>query len=111
MTSFQRAIKLAVEGGYEPSSNLKGLPFEIIMAKIVDIRPIFLDPLFWQALGKAMGWKIGDDYDYLYNASESLKVGQGKMDDWLYHAHRFLDHVLASKPAESFFSELLTKQE
>lgn len=50
---------------------------------------IFIDPAFWQALGKARGW-IAPPSGQAY-----------------FYQHRFIDHLAGGKDAESFFAELL----
>ena len=44
------------------------------------------DPDFWKALGKARGWQ--------------------DTGAWLFHWHRFIDHVAFGKNVESFFKDL-----
>jgi len=67
-------------------------------------RAAFLDPLFWQCLGKALGWKVGNDVDYLYNAKEPIRIEHGVMDEWLYLWHRFIDHLAEGKSVEEFLT-------
>jgi hypothetical protein len=58
---------------------------------------LFLDPAFWQALGKARGWTRGwSDKKYLGT----------HMVVWLEHWHRFIDHTADGKDVESFFASL-----
>ena len=52
---------------------------------------IFLDPLFWQSLGKAMGWEY---------------VGPYQKTPWETEWHCFLDFLAEGKTAEEFFAEL-----
>ena len=44
------------------------------------------DPAFWKALGKARSWQ--------------------DTGAWLFHWHRFIDHIAFGKDVESFFSNL-----
>ena len=44
------------------------------------------DPAFWKALGKARNWQ--------------------DTGAWLFHWHRFIDHIAFGKDVESFFSSL-----
>lgn len=60
---------------------------------IIEMAVVFLDPTFWQALGKARGWRK----DWPTEGSP----------DWLFHWHRFIDHLAEGKDAESFFESLL----
>jgi hypothetical protein len=78
------AIKLAIEkGGYENK------PIWITESDII------LDPLFWQALSKALGWK------------EFAGRGEGSYPIWKWQAHRYFDLVLTGGNKEKFWEELL----
>jgi hypothetical protein len=59
---------------------------------------IALDPTFWQALGKSLGWKttIADD-------------GMEATDVWSVEAHRFYNIILEGQNTEAFWDELLAK--
>jgi hypothetical protein len=46
------------------------------------------DPTFWKALGKARSWQ---------------DIGA-----WLFHWHRFIDHIAFGKDVESFFKTCKT---
>ena len=54
-----------------------------------------LDPLFWQSLGKAMGW-TGKAF---YEDGMTLKT-------WKREWHRFIDKLADGGTAEQFFEEL-----
>lgn len=54
-----------------------------------------LDPTFWQALGKALGWST--EWKHL------TPFGYKYLDV----AHEFLNHVLQGKPTDEFWQELL----
>lgn len=57
-------------------------------------RAILGDPLFWQALGKAMGWEVQFDEDKGFNYQ------------WKDYWHRLIDHLAEGKSIELFFAEL-----
>ena len=59
----------------------------------------FLDPKFWQALGKGLGWKDPQVKE------EDLPVGYRPW--WLEYQHRFIDHLAEEKEPNDFFKELL----
>jgi hypothetical protein len=61
---------------------------------------LFLDPKFWQALGKARGWDEGKITTEEYSEVPA--------DMWMWHFqwHRFIDHLAAGENAESFFAKL-----
>lgn len=71
-----------------------GLPFKIKLSAIRE------DPLFWQALGKALGW--GE-----LTVSRDDWTQQPK---WLYEWHRFIDHLAFGKDTDSFFSALISNK-
>ena len=84
--TIQQAIEKAIEGGWK-ESNIPGLNYGVA----------FLDPLFWQSLGKAMGWK----------ETTSFGVGGDLLDiEWKEQWHSFIRHLANSKDAESFFEKL-----
>lgn len=60
---------------------------------------IFLDPFFWQALGKARGWED-------QKVSNLSFIGKTTGKAWKNCWHRFIDHLAEKKDAESFFNEL-----
>ena len=96
--SIEGGIRKAIEGGYKftvkgemkifgdkiqfvdyENENDEGYPMVMI-----SIEKIILDPLYWQALSKAEGWK-GTTY---------IQMGSkfsNNVPDWLYHQHRFID--------------------
>ena len=55
---------------------------------------VFLDPLFWSSLGKAMGWE----------AKGVMNYRRGYV--WLYHWYRFIGHLAEGKSIEDFFTQL-----
>ena len=59
---------------------------------------IFLDPLFWQALGKAMGWAK----NHLYKRNAIT---------WKDYWHLLIDHLASGKDTESFFKQLLENKQ
>lgn len=107
---MNEAIKLAIEkGGYDTSIAYR---FE----KTVGDADRFAtqDPLFWQALGKALGWHSVCDE----NGHDSGKpigtlclerdiCGGMMIQEWLYHAHQYIDLVLTGGDTEKFWKELL----
>lgn len=86
---MEEAIKLAIEGGFKTK----------YLAEISDT----LKPLFWQSLGKALGW--GRVYNPLAGINTNMRPDAWK-DEW----HRFIDHLIAGHDAESFFTELLANK-
>ena len=92
MNYIEQAIGKAVQdGGYEWKNWIDG-PQEML----------FFDPLFWQSLGKALGWN-DEERGWLYEGEvvPMLPEWEGK---WL----DFIHHIAAGKSPESFFQEILT---
>lgn len=112
---MEKAIKLAIEkGGY-----LRGLQWE--WNEQTDIfgiwifpnkrrgtpgdfksgNDVFLDPLFWRALGKALGWQERhcscNGYSYQCDCDFT----------WLVQAHEFFELKLTGGDEKKFWEELL----
>lgn len=94
---MNEAIRIAIEkGGYEMPERNSGDRYG--SGSEDDISKALLDPLFWQALGKARGWSI----------RENDRRGQEKgINEWLYHWHRFIDSLAAGEDVDLFFNDLL----
>lgn len=104
---IEEAIKLAIEGGYNcyekncsrhvntDGTINRGVQLDHILA---NLEATFLDPLFWQSLGKAMGWEDGI-------SEKDWNLGKGRMD-WKKCWHRFIDKLAEGGTAESFFENL-----
>ena len=101
MTHIELAIREAVEKGEWMSAFLEGMTVEQIenWTSHVWAAEAFLDPLFWQALGKVRGWW---DETHL----ENLDVQSSPETYWLKQWHRFIDHLASGGDAESFFQSL-----
>jgi hypothetical protein len=100
--TINEAIRNSIRGGYDcPTRSEEGAFLEVI----------FLDPSFWQSLGKALGW-IDAEYPNGSIMCNSEKCDsryceyagyRNPVDQW----HRFIDHLAEGKTAESFFEALL----
>lgn len=89
------AIKEAVEkGGYD---------------QFMQLREPFLDPAFWQALGKARGWAKGKWCNDSECGEEGEHYHQVSERNWLYKWHSFIDHLATGADAETFFKSLYEK--
>lgn len=117
---IKEAIQLAIEkGGYAPFGteyyHLKSVqPWgPIWKADDQDTEEktneeCFLDPLFWQALGKALNGKVGDTR--IRNGFGET-ISRETNDRWWKETwHHFIDHLAEGKSAESFFEELLSEK-
>ncbi len=115
MTHIEKAIREAVEKGYYKG---KGAKFNYYEPRFHDfgwyeadgyadnrtIESVFLDPAFWQALGKARGWK--ERYTSADPEWKTMSFGQMQDNKPTAHWHRFIDHLAEGKDAESFFATL-----
>ena len=116
MTHVEQAINEAIEkGGYRT-------------ARWTNNESVFLDLLFWQALGKARGWdQIGYDIRTMICTHCDTDIRyQPKKETGCNHVHwpeackqcsaltltspqvwhHFIDHLAKGKDAESFFASL-----
>ena len=63
-----------------------------------DIDKVLLDPLFWQSLGRSMGWnKIDGKTDIIYCHKEK---------EWQGYWHKMIDHLVEGGSVEGFFEKL-----
>jgi hypothetical protein len=95
------AIKLAIEkGGYIPGQYVyKDLADDDLHTlSFVPDEVHVLNPLFWQALGKALGWS-----EETNPAAGNPKLWYG---DWKQKAHQYLDLLLTGGDTEKFWKEL-----
>ena len=112
---MNEAIKLAIEkGGWKPEykglviypdeydgSYIGRLHYKVFSKRgdtIDKLTPaeITSDPLFWQALGKALGW-----------AEEYVDFANNWRTNW----HRYIDCLADNGDAEKFFKDLLTSHQ
>jgi len=119
-TMIKQAIKLAIEGGWDSSYDVIGEKGTVVKTinKSMSNSDIFLDPSFWQSLGKSLGWERKQCFSYLGKDDEPIvviKTGRHECNKYcgtyggipLYHQHRFIDHLAEGKDPELFFKELL----
>lgn len=59
---------------------------------------ILLDPLFWQCLGKSLGWDNKDEF--ILNDENR----------WIYRWHSLIDHIADGGDIDTFFKELLANK-
>lgn len=99
------AVEKAIEGGWLGNTNRD---LKVVIDRYNDVltkrgrviyykksqERIALDPTFWQALGKALGWP---------EKSEVYRRGK-----WLHQAVCFYDLILTGGDTEKFWAEVLT---
>lgn len=116
---MNEAIKLAIEkGGYVPKWLLNGIELDKEASKRLMTSGkamaalIAQDPLFWQALGKALGWgRYTLDKMTITNPSSKIqdKIAKewGIRPDWVIIALRYHELNLTGGDTEKFWKELL----
>ena len=72
---------------------------------IVAVEETLLDPEFWQALGRALGWDCEMITVHVVDNGRPTVVTRAGQH-WRYHWHRFIDYLADGKGAESFFENL-----
>lgn len=95
MTIYE-TIQKAIKGGYKKEFGYLGPSLER------DYFEIFLDPLFWLSLGKALEWE--DEKFYQFEPSHSF-MGE-KMPEAKWYFRSFMNHIWEGKSAEEFFKSL-----
>lgn len=118
----EQAIKLAIEkGGYLPRqgcSDLKSIITDVSGREFIwqnlnnrDVvtpsAEVFMDPLFWQALGKTLGWFYKDGQPVAKYLNNDPK--RTPMPMHIYYAHRWLDARFDNKEDE-FWKSLIPNE-
>ena len=104
---IKEAISLAVEGGWKAPYDYA--TFEATENYVyfypkhggrIDYAMgfVLLDPAFWQALGKSLGWKEGMG---IYR-----EPGHFELTEWWSQWHNFIDHLAEGGKAEEWFEKL-----
>jgi len=105
---YNEAIKKAIEGGYNKRPS--GYDDDKYRMRVI------LDPLFWQALGKALGWGIEfADMVCCICGTHCFRNGDRNRTHfmerpiylWQHYAHQYFDLVLTGRDTDKFWKELL----
>lgn len=108
---MNEAIKLAIEkGGYYDQGAYHCLYCNGKMEceGITTTDYTLLDPLFWQALKKALGWPDETiNHATILNDDSTAQQLEIKQISWLWYWHRYIDWVAAGKDPELFWKEIL----
>lgn len=119
---MEQAIQKAIKGGWKPKHWMyeSGLKTETIFEKTylvikdgvttqhLQYSEVREDPLFWQALSKAEWWEGRISHD-VFKAELYGDIEYHDVEPWIYHWHRFIDHLAEGKDIESFFKDLLAQ--
>ena len=135
---MENIIKKAIEGGWKPWNYSFGTESERSTKEIVEVQEwegnqkmvniwhektgsdtgtktvlayeiIVCDPLFWQSLGKAMGWEetshLESPYCWYYKGIYRRNLWGA---EWEYNQHRFIDHLTEGwDKAVAYLEELM----
>lgn len=116
---MKEAIQKAIEGGWKPNwyfSHFSG--DEVVFGDHTkdsennpcyykDKHAILLDLLFWQCLGKALGWKRPITQYAFIDENDKTTSFTAR---WQNEMHRFIDHIAEGKDVDEFFNNLLTNK-
>lgn len=104
---MNEAIKLAIEkGGYEPLfvEDRYALPMQHEPFRLdKPLNSILIDPRFWQALGRACGWREE-------NGSICRDASCQACHEYMRQWHRFIDWIAEGKNTDDFFTNLIGKE-
>jgi hypothetical protein len=72
---------------------------------MVPVEETFLDPRFWQALGRTLGWSaVCDLVIFCVHGEEECQSCRGYY--WMYQWHCFIQALAHDNPPEAFFERL-----
>jgi hypothetical protein len=121
--TIQEAMNKAVEGGYHIyGSDGMGTYYEGASSEfsawtradnestfVVPVEETFLDPRFWQALGRALGWSEACDLAITCaQGHEECRQCHGYY--WMYQWHCFIQALADGHTPEAFFAQLPSSQ-
>jgi hypothetical protein len=117
--TIQDAIKHAVTGGYHLDS-ADGVAIAFIGANdeysawtrtdtessfMISVQETLLDPRFWHALGRTLGWEAGCDLTITCaHGAEECRRGHGTY--WMYQWHCFIQALAEGHTPAAFFAQL-----
>ena len=121
--TIQDAVNKATEGGYHINGS-DGMDTDYGGANseysvwtrkdnassfIVLMAETFLDPHFWHALGRGLGWE--QDVMTVYEVAHGRPtIVKRTGHQWLSYWHGFIEHLAAGHPPEAFFARLPSSQ-
>jgi hypothetical protein len=115
----KQAIEKAISGGWKPplfrdaenlqwriSEEVAGVEFWVDEDEVYTVMfaEIALDPSFWQALGKALGWPEKYEWAQTDDFGDCIELSE---ISWIYQADRFYHLILTGGDTEKFWAELL----
>jgi hypothetical protein len=118
--TIQEAFQRAVEEGYHVKS-LDGIDIDYNgvndewsvwtrrdteSSYMIPVDETFLDPKFWHALGRALGWDAPSDVCIRCSQGETCTEHHGAY--WMYQWHCFIQDIANGKRPEEFFAGLFS---
>lgn len=113
--TIQQAIEKAIDGGYK-NQIIDNWLTDAESGDVLEnqdndlVANLFLDPLFWQSLGKAVGEDVSGGVMSVEKSSSQGFDADGRLfyhGTWgSYQMHRLVDHIAEGKGAVSFFEKL-----
>jgi hypothetical protein len=103
-------ISKAIEGGWWNVEYGGAVQWPLEMALRMSWQEIALMPTFWQALGKALGWRQNGRitmYEYDGISKDPVEVKWTDSFTWAIYAHRFYDLILTGGDTEQYWKDLL----
>jgi hypothetical protein len=120
--TIENAIQKAIEGGYDFKGRIRGENWDIYNGPYEDdltgkpclmvvfgperrtysLAVLWIDPLFWQCLGKALGW--GDESECPLACCGGICPINIPM--WQSQWHRFISHLSGGGTIGSFFENI-----
>lgn len=97
---MNEAIRLAIEKGGYVNHAVSWYEGKIMLANRLEYQ-IALDPKFWPALGKALGWD--DKVTVVIPNIPNLAYNQ---DSWLYYGLKYTELALTGGDTEKFWKAL-----
>ena len=103
--SFNETCRVAIKkGGYKNEIGILDTTLRLEQElSLYEQAFIIQDPLFWQALGKALGW----GFNLKKNPFDEDEIG---VDRWLAEALNYFHLVLTGGNTEKWWQELLTNK-
>ena len=113
--TLQETVLKAIEGGYK-GGKIWGREGDVYILRnehgdrygTLTEEQILLDPLFWQSLGKALGWRVGSMEGMEKISPEVVRTHFSRMvsSEWRWNWHRFVNVLADGKTGGSFFEDL-----
>ena len=84
--NIEKSLALAVEGGYELKRSDRTSLNEQMAYLSINPDQVLLDPLFWQALGKSMGWYVNMRCNIKHTKSKMTEQDKQRFQELLKKA-------------------------